>query len=133
MANHTGQKKLSRSDHVPGFAKRLEELRGFRSRTSLVAELGYNPATYSSWEKDRTEPGLLAVQTLCKYFNCSADYLLGLSDSPTPAGNVKTIGDGNTNTNIDSPNASCQSCPLTKVISSQAETIKNLSDTLAKK
>lgn len=133
MANHTGQKKLSRSERVDGFSSRLVKLRGFRSRTSLVAELGYNPVTYSSWEAGRTEPSLVALQTLCKYFNCTADYLLGLSDSPTSAGTVKTIGDGNSNANIDSPNAACQTCPLTQVIANQSETIKNLSEALSKK
>ena len=133
MANHTGRKKLSRGDHVHGFAERLKKLRGFRSRASLVAELGYNPVTYSSWENNRTVPDLLVVLTLCKYFKCSADYLLGLSETPTPAGTVKTIGDGNSNANIDSPNAACQTCPLTQVIANQSETIKNLSEALSKK
>lgn len=33
------------------------------------------------------EPSLGALKVISKYCNCSTDYLLGLSDNPSPVGN----------------------------------------------
>ncbi len=130
MANNSGKKNLNRTDRVEGLAQRLVRLRGFRSRSSLVADLGYNPVTYSSWECGRTEPKLLDLVKICQYFHCSTDYLLGLS--PDASSVNKTIGDNNHNASIDSPNAACASCPMSKTVAQQAETIANLSRALLK-
>ncbi|GHV01427.1 hypothetical protein FACS1894211_11150 [Clostridia bacterium] len=35
---------------------------------------------YASWEQGLAEPNLSAIRKLCKIYNISADYLLGLSD-----------------------------------------------------
>ena len=131
MANNSGKKNLNRTDRVEGLAQRLVKLRGFRSRSSLVADLGYNPVTYSSWETGRTEPKLLDLVRICQYFNCSTDYLLGLSSDKTPVA-AKSIGDNNHNASIDSPNSACADCPMSKTIAQQAETIANLSRALVK-
>lgn len=37
-------------------------------------------SAYSAWESGRNEPPLDTLVALCKLFNVSADYLLGLSD-----------------------------------------------------
>ena len=34
-------------------------------------------------ESDKFEPSLSDIVALCKFFNVSADYLLGLSENPT--------------------------------------------------
>lgn len=34
-----------------------------------------------------TEPSLGALKVISKFCNCSTDYLLGLSDNPSPVGN----------------------------------------------
>lgn len=38
----------------------------------------------SSWKKDKFQPSTEAITKLARYFNVSADYLLCLSDEPTP-------------------------------------------------
>lgn len=35
---------------------------------------------YASWEQGRTEPDIKSIKKLCKIFEVSADYLLGLED-----------------------------------------------------
>lgn len=40
--------------------------------------------TVSDWENERTEPDIESINNLCKIFNVSSDYLLGLSNIPNP-------------------------------------------------
>ena len=37
---------------------------------------------YQDWEYGNIKPGFEAIIKLCKYFDISADYLLGLTDNP---------------------------------------------------
>lgn len=69
------------------FAERLKELRG-RSNLSqgqLEVYAGVSQSTISDLERGQIAPKTLnAVINLAKYYNCSTDYILGLTDDPTP-------------------------------------------------
>lgn len=65
---------------------RVEELCAANeiSITRLEKECGFSNATIKKW-KDISIPGIDKVQKIAKYFDVSTDYLLGISDIPTPA------------------------------------------------
>ena len=62
---------------------RLKKLRqekdGKPRQEDVASAIGYSRATYANWEIGRGEPDHDALRALSKYFNCSTDYLLGLS------------------------------------------------------
>ena len=75
------------------FAERLKELR-------LEKELSLDMVVYdldkrfsveltkshlSRWENNKNDPSIRYAAALAKYYNVSLDYLLGLTDSRTPA------------------------------------------------
>ena len=64
---------------------RLRELRERRGLTQsqLGLILGVEKSTVSKYEKGSLDLSSNAISSLCEYFNVSADYLLGLSDSPS--------------------------------------------------
>lgn len=64
------------------FQNRLKELRQAKglSQKELGQAIGTTYSAISYWEKDVNEPKISYVIALCKYFEVSADYLLGLSD-----------------------------------------------------
>ena len=66
-----------------------EALKRFRKQFNLkqkdVAEkLGMTTQAYASYET-KSIPSSAIIVTISKYYNISADYLLGLSDRPRPA------------------------------------------------
>ncbi|MCL2861582.1 MAG: helix-turn-helix domain-containing protein [Firmicutes bacterium] len=64
------------------FVKRLNELikeRGI-TRYRLSKDLGVNKQTITFWVDGINEPKIFYLYKLSKYFDVSADYLLGLSD-----------------------------------------------------
>ena len=62
--------------------KRLKELRTEKklSQKALAEIIETNNSSICVWECGRSEPSLDAVIKLCRFFDVSADYLLGLSD-----------------------------------------------------
>lgn len=52
-------------------------------KKELAAALGYGLSNYASYET-KTLPSLERVVELARYFGCSVDYLLGLSDTRQP-------------------------------------------------
>lgn len=64
------------------FCERLKAIRkesGLRQRDVYEA-LDISPNGYASYEQGRTEPSIETLIKLCKIFDVSADYLLGLED-----------------------------------------------------
>lgn len=55
----------------------------------VIAHLGAGSLT--NWKKRRYAPGTDAIINLAKYFNVTSDYLLCLSDQPTPTVIGKSI------------------------------------------
>ena len=49
------------------------------SQRSVAKDLGISQALLSHYEKGAREPGLNFVARACRYYNVSADFLLGLS------------------------------------------------------
>ena len=66
-----------------GIGKRLASMRGYRrlSQEQLGGFVGVTKQTISGWERERRVPDADNIVDLCKALDCSADYLLGLSDT----------------------------------------------------
>ena len=64
------------------FAQRLRELRQYNnlSMKQLAKEIKATDAAISNWENDINEPKISYVVSIARFFNVSADYLLGLED-----------------------------------------------------
>ena len=64
------------------FAERLKELRDelSLSQSDLAKELQISPACINRWEKNLRVPNIDSIILLCKFFNVSAGYLIGLED-----------------------------------------------------
>ncbi|MGI5971493.1 MAG: helix-turn-helix domain-containing protein [Oscillospiraceae bacterium] len=65
------------------FSEKLSALRREKglSQRAVAADLNISQALLSHYEKGIREPGLQFVARACRYFDVSADYLLGLCDS----------------------------------------------------
>ena len=65
---------------------RLRELRVGKkySQEKLGKIIGCTSATISKYELEQRELDSATIRCLCDIFNCTADYLLCRSDSPTP-------------------------------------------------
>ena len=64
------------------FAERLKSLRQEKGLTleQLAKEINMSYAAISRWESKQRIPNIEALIVIAKYFNVSADYLLGLTD-----------------------------------------------------
>lgn len=64
------------------FAERLKELRLEKnlSQSDLAREIKISAACINRWESSLRTPNIDSIVLLCKYFNVSADYLIGLED-----------------------------------------------------
>lgn len=64
------------------FAERLHSLRIEKNigQNLLAKDLQLSNASISYWETGKQEPCAEAIFKLAKYFDVSADYLLGLTD-----------------------------------------------------
>lgn len=64
------------------FAERLKDLRIERelSQRELAKLLNVSHSAVAQWENESRSPNAEAVVALAKFFEVSADYLLGLSD-----------------------------------------------------
>jgi len=65
------------------FAIRLRELRHEKQMTlkQTSQALGMPLMTYANYEQGKREPSLSTIRLLCDFYDVSADYLLGLTDS----------------------------------------------------
>ena len=64
------------------FAERLIELRQEKelSQTELAKQINISVACINRWEKNLRVPNIDSIIILCKFFGCSADYIIGLED-----------------------------------------------------
>ena len=63
--------------------KALRESMGI-SQAELAKKMSVTPPTISRIENGEREPNLQFLKNLATFFNVSVDYLLGLTDDPTP-------------------------------------------------
>ncbi len=64
------------------FCERLKMIRKESDMTQkdVYEKLGISANGYASYEQGRTEPNIDTLIKLCRIFEVSADYLLGLTD-----------------------------------------------------
>lgn len=77
---------------------RKDRLQAFRvkrgyTQETFAAELGIEKKQVSRWETGSTIPGSERLAEMAKILDVSADYLLGLSDDPTPQMRVDNLTD----------------------------------------
>lgn len=67
--------------------RRIAAVRTFRGlrQTDLAALLGVNKYTVSKWERGVQLPDADTVALMCGVLDCSADFLLGLSETVSRA------------------------------------------------
>ena len=63
------------------FKFRLKDLRGSRTQKEAAKIVGIYQQKWQRLESGDNEPDLDLILKLCEKFSCSADYLLGLSES----------------------------------------------------
>lgn len=70
---------------MDSFGIKLKRLRSEKELTQkeLSSLLGLTRATISSYERCALYPSIEALISICQFFNVSADYMLGLSDTNT--------------------------------------------------
>lgn len=64
------------------FAERLKELRMENDlpQNELAKRLNISVACVNRWENGLRVPNIDSIISLCEYFGCSADYLIGLEN-----------------------------------------------------
>ncbi len=67
--------------------KRLQEIRKINDDTQpdLAAKLNVSTPTVQSWEQGKSSPSHDLLVRICRLYNVSSDYLLGLSDEYRPS------------------------------------------------
>ena len=80
MSTHFGY--IVYNEIMANFNERLKSIRKEQGYTQkdLYTMLNVSANCYASWEQGRTEPNIEYIKKLCKFFNESADYLLGIID-----------------------------------------------------
>lgn len=69
------------------FNSRLKAIRlnmGLNQK-EFADKIGISPVTLSHYENDKREPDLKKLASICTILSVSSDYMLGLSDSTSPA------------------------------------------------
>lgn len=67
--------------------KKIRELKK-QSQLNLAMKVGIQQETVSAYENGKTMPMVETLLKLCKYYNCSSDYLLDLTDIKTPVNDL---------------------------------------------
>ncbi len=63
--------------------EKLKELRKYKGLTlkEVASGLSIPLQTYANYEHGTREPSIAMIYSICKFFDISSDYLIGLSDS----------------------------------------------------
>ena len=71
---------------VEGLNDRIRELVFSTGKTmaDISRDMGLSRNVLSQWIDEGVNPSVPAIAQICKYFNVSADWLLGLSDKKKP-------------------------------------------------
>jgi transcriptional regulator with XRE-family HTH domain len=62
---------------------RIRELRTEKNLTikQVAAEIGVAPTAICNYEAGIREPSIALIKKMCALFDCSSDYLIGITDS----------------------------------------------------
>lgn len=68
------------------FAEKLKELRAKKkmSQTEVADKINIQRGAYNAWEQGTSFPRVNKLPMLCKFYNVSADYLLGIETPNNP-------------------------------------------------
>lgn len=94
------------------FSIRLQTARreaGYRALKDFALAIGESVATCTSWEHRGSEPRYDTLIKICSTLNCTADYLLGLSDTPHPH-SISQVASHSPHSNQVAGN--CANCPF---------------------
>lgn len=78
------QAAKAKNSRLPGFGGRLHSAIMAADRSDLAADLGVTYRTLSLWVRGDYEPRVADLEYLARTLKVSADWLLGLTDDPTP-------------------------------------------------
>ncbi len=69
------------------YRQRIRDLRedADMNQTQVAEILGTSQTMYSCYERGAVELPLRHLMTLCKYYQVSADYILGFTNKPNPS------------------------------------------------
>lgn len=87
---------MKTTENTGNFADRLSDLISKAAQNGITLRdiekaTGVKKESISKYQNNKAEPGLNSIVALAKYFNVSADYLLGLSDAATTDITVQEI------------------------------------------
>lgn len=84
---------LLKEEPKPFFAERLEYIRLERNLTQkeLAKELGISASMLSKYEKGKSHPNDIQLNKIAKYFNVSADFLLGNTNTAIMSNTTKDL------------------------------------------
>lgn len=70
---------------------RIKEIRKLRnlSQIQVAQKIGMEQTQYSRYERGENEIKVNVLIDICKALNVSSDYILGLTEDPTPNWNIK--------------------------------------------
>lgn len=71
------------------YVRRIRDLREDNdlTQTDVAKVLNTNQKVYSRYETAENEMPVRHIITLCKFYNVSADYILGFTSTPKPLSN----------------------------------------------
>lgn len=90
------RKRRKPTDVTSLFAERLndatqEEInRTGKNQKTIAGEIGITESSLSDYRVDGKTPNIDSLYKICKHFNLSADYLLGLSKTKNPSEDIKS-------------------------------------------
>ena len=78
---------------MPLFRERFRKLRGFETQAAFAKKVGISRPTVGFYENGERLPDAETISRLCESCAVSSDYLLGLTDDPTPASERSAVDD----------------------------------------
>lgn len=117
---------------------RLKDLRGLRTQNEVAKALGMAQQLYRTYENDEHLPGTKLIMKICKYYSCSADWLLGIDRDTSAAPQINQTAVGNNNRlTATVGNAGempiCRSCPKVTALQETLAMIMQAARTAAAK
>ena len=107
-------------------SERLRELRGAQSQSQMAEPLGMKYQHWAKYERGESSPGAELLAKICRVHACSADWLLGLRDTPSDAGNMS--GGMHNSFGVPGESSSCLKCPYKKTLKTFEKAFKQAFD-----